>query len=141
MDTIYRNRLPIQLRFNDVDVVGHVNNTVYFNFFDLGKTAYFDAVQGEHYDWKKMDIVVRAINAEFLAPTFYRDHIVVETAVVKIGNKSLTIEQRIIDADSGQEKCKCMTVMVGFDTDTNTAKEISPEWKKSIREYEQNPEL
>lgn len=33
----FHHSLPIQLRFNDVDKFGHVNNTVYFSFYDLGK--------------------------------------------------------------------------------------------------------
>ena len=40
----FRHTLPIQLRFNDVDKFGHVNNTVYFSFYDLGKTEYFASV-------------------------------------------------------------------------------------------------
>ena len=28
----FNHTLPIQLRFNDVDKFGHVNNTVYFSF-------------------------------------------------------------------------------------------------------------
>ena len=36
----FNHTLPIQLRFNDVDKFGHVNNTVYFSFYDLGKTEY-----------------------------------------------------------------------------------------------------
>ena len=30
----FRHVLPIQIRFNDVDKFGHVNNTVYFQFYD-----------------------------------------------------------------------------------------------------------
>ena len=33
----FNHTLPIQLRFNDVDKFGHVNNTVYFSFYDLSK--------------------------------------------------------------------------------------------------------
>ena len=33
--------LPLQLRFNDVDMMGHVNNAVIMEFFDLGKSHYF----------------------------------------------------------------------------------------------------
>lgn len=33
--------LPLQLRFNDVDMMGHVNNAVIMEFFDLGKSSYF----------------------------------------------------------------------------------------------------
>mgnify|MGYP001534377266 FL=1 len=40
----FNHTLPIQLRFNDVDKFGHVNNTVYFSFYDLGKTEYFASV-------------------------------------------------------------------------------------------------
>ena len=37
MDTSvqFRHTLPLQIRFNDVDTLGHVNNTVYFSFYDL----------------------------------------------------------------------------------------------------------
>ena len=40
----YHHQLPIQLRFNDVDRYGHVNNNAYFSFYDLGKVDYFNLV-------------------------------------------------------------------------------------------------
>ena len=43
-EIVFHHALPIQLRFNDVDKFGHVNNTVYFSFYDLGKTEYFASV-------------------------------------------------------------------------------------------------
>lgn len=48
----FHHSLPIQLRFNDVDKFGHVNNTVYFSFYDLGKTEYFASVC-PGVDWEK----------------------------------------------------------------------------------------
>ena len=56
-DIKFNHTLPIQLRFNDVDKFGHVNNTVYFSFYDLGKTEYFASVC-PHVDWQKDGIVV-----------------------------------------------------------------------------------
>ena len=53
----FHHSLPIQLRFNDVDKFGHVNNTVYFSFYDLGKTEYFASVC-PGVDWEKDGIVV-----------------------------------------------------------------------------------
>ena len=52
-DIKFNHTLPIQLRFNDVDKFGHVNNTVYFSFYDLGKTEYFASVC-PHVDWQVM---------------------------------------------------------------------------------------
>lgn len=37
----------MQIRFNDVDVLGHMNNTVYFTLYDTAKADYFAAVRGE----------------------------------------------------------------------------------------------
>ena len=41
MTEIFRHRTPIQIRFNDLDAYQHVNNNVYFSFYDLGKENYF----------------------------------------------------------------------------------------------------
>ena len=51
-EIVFHHALPIQLRFNDVDKFGHVNNTVYFSFYDLGKTEYFASVC-PGVDWEK----------------------------------------------------------------------------------------
>ena len=141
MTPTFKNRIPVQLRFNDVDVIGHVNNTVYFSFFDLGKTTYFEAVRGSHIDWAGVDLVICHIEADFISPIFLKDKIEACTAITRIGTKSLTMEQAIIDTTTGQIKCTCRTIMVGFDPATNTSKEISEQWKEAIRAYEQNPEL
>ena len=82
----FNHTLPIQLRFNDVDKFGHVNNTVYFSFYDLGKTEYFASVCPD-VDWEKDGIVVVHIEANFLAQIYGSDHIAVQTAVTEIGTK------------------------------------------------------
>ena len=61
-EIVFHHTLPIQLRFNDVDKFGHVNNTVYFSFYDLGKTEYFGSVC-PGVDWEKIGIVVVHIEA------------------------------------------------------------------------------
>ena len=40
----FHNMVPLQIRFNDVDKFGHVNNTIYFQFYDSGKTDYVSTV-------------------------------------------------------------------------------------------------
>ena len=102
----FHHSLPIQLRFNDVDKFGHVNNTVYFSFYDLGKTEYFASVC-PGVDWEKDGIVVVHIEADFLAQIFSSDHIAVQTAVCEIGTKSFHLLQRVIDTETMEVKCIC----------------------------------
>ena len=51
----FKHSVPVQLRFNDTDALGHVNNSVYFTFYDLGKSEYFKAIRGEEV-FKNIDI-------------------------------------------------------------------------------------
>lgn len=131
----FRHSLPIQLRFNDVDKFGHVNNTVYFSFYDLGKTEYFSSVC-PGVDWEKDGIVVVHIEANFLSQIFSTDHIAVQTAVSEIGTKSFHLIQRVIDTETGDVKCICTSVMVTFDLEKHESKLMTKEWIEAICQYE-----
>lgn len=133
----FRHRLPLQMRFNDIDMLGHLNNSVYLTFMDLGKARYFEEVNGgEPVDISKMGIVIVNINANFCVPTFFNESIEVETAAVAIGEKSITLEQRIYSLPDRQVKCSCRTVMAGFDIHTNTSIPISEEWVRKFEDFE-----
>ena len=70
-----------------------VNNTVYFSFYDLGKTEYFASVC-PHVDWQKDGIVVAHIEANFLAQIYGSDHIAVQTAVTPVSYTHLDVYKR-----------------------------------------------
>ena len=106
-EIVFHHTLPIQLRFNDVDKFGHVNNTVYFSFYDLGKTEYFAS-----------------------------DHIAVQTAVSQIGTKSFHLIQRVIDTTTNEIKCICKSVMVTFDLEKHESIPLTKEWIEAICKYE-----
>lgn len=135
-DITFNHTLPVQLRFNDIDALGHVNNTVYFTFYDLGKARYFEEVKRSPIDWNDADLVIANVNANFLSPVFMYEPIAVQTATMSIGNKSLKVAQRIINTDTQEIKATCETILVGFDVTTSSAKEISDEWKEAISFYE-----
>ncbi len=133
---VFHHTLPLQLRFNDIDLLGHVNNSVYFSFYDLGKARYFEAVKSQNIDWKKADVVVANVNADFLSPIYPGESIAVQTATLEIGNRSFKLLQRIINTETGQVKGICHTVMVGFDITTGTAAPITNDWKEALCRFE-----
>ncbi|MDR0939403.1 MAG: acyl-CoA thioesterase [Mediterranea sp.] len=134
-ENVFHHVLPIQLRFNDVDKFGHVNNTVYFSFYDLGKTEYFASVC-RRVDWNRTGIVVVHIEADFIEQIFASDHIAVRTAVCEIGTKSFQLLQQVIDTKSGRVKCVCRSVMVTFDLERHETIPLPEEWVADICEYE-----
>lgn len=117
---------PIQIRFNDVDQMGHVNNAVIMEYFDLGKDAFFSA---HGLPPTKGDFTVMVVHYEvdFRAQIRYHDTIHVETCIEKFGTKSLTMLQRVVDSDSGAVCAECRTVMAGYRRSTASSEVIPDE--------------
>ena len=132
----YRHVLDVQLRFNDADLFGHVNNSVYLQFFDLAKFDYFRTVTGEGFEIKDIALVVVNINCDFFAPSFIEEKLQVKTATIKIGDRSLVIEQRILSPETEEVKCVGRTVMAGFNLATNTSASIDANSRAHIETYE-----
>ena len=131
-----KHRMPVQIRFSDVDQFGHMNNSVYFSLYDLAKTTYINDVLGKS-DWKKTAIVVANINANFFAPVFFSDEIVIETSIVHLGHTSFTLLQRAVCDKTGDIKCECRTVMVCFDLQKKEPAVLSDEYKRLISDFEE----
>lgn len=134
----FRHRMPAQLRFSDVDRFGHVNNSVYFSLFDMCKTRYFHDVVGTDI-FDRMAPVVVHIEANFISPVFFPDEIVIDTSIVKMGNKSFTLLQRALNERTDEVKCYCETVMVMMDTATNQSVEIDEEFRTKVSNHEGLP--
>ena len=134
--TQYRHSAPVQIRFNDVDVLGHVNNTVYFSFYDTGKALYFTDVQGWPVDWRHVDRVIANVNCAYIAPIHFGDEMEVLTRCSAIGNKSFTLSQVLRERKSGEIKSVCETVMVTIDPVTQKGVGISDDIRRAFETYE-----
>lgn len=130
--SIFTNRLPIQIRFSDVDVVGHVNNIVYFAYYDTGKAAFMTELIGREITWDKVDTVVANVDCAFIAPIFYGENIEVLTTCIAIHDKSFKLLQMIRNVSTGETKSVCETVMVSFDPKTQKSAPLSREWRDKL---------
>lgn len=133
---VYHHQLPIQIRFNDVDRYGHVNNNAYFAYYDLGKEEYLRNVLKVDYRASDVVPVIANINADFIMPIFYGDDIVIETRVSHVGTKSFTLKQRAINQRTQCVVCQCKTVMVCFNLKTQQSAEIPEAYRKDFEDYE-----
>ena len=132
----FRCSLPIQLRFSDLDTLGHVNNSVYLNLFDLGKSDYFERAAGERQDWNNVNVVIANINCNFLHETLFDEQLVVKTQVHHIGNKSFTVLQVLQNIDTEEIKCVCTQVMVYLDPETRMPAPLPQHWRDCFTTFE-----
>lgn len=132
---LFRNRLPIQVRFSDVDIMGHVSNTVYQTYYDAGKMSYFEAVLPQ-LDFKSVGIVGASVSIEYLLPIFMKTRILVETRVSVIGTKSLTFEHLLVNEHTGEILSTCKAVLVCFSITEQKSIPVPEAWRKSILAYD-----
>jgi acyl-CoA thioester hydrolase len=51
---------PVQIRFADVDKLGHVNNAVYLSYIEVARMDFFKEAGGK-IDWNKKGVIVGRI--------------------------------------------------------------------------------
>jgi putative thioesterase len=136
MTETFHHRTPIQIRFNDLDAYQHVNNNVYFSFYDLGKENYFSEVLCPDFRTQPVVPLIASIHADFIEPIFYEDEIVMETRISHLGNKSFTLRQRAINQKTGRVVCQAETVMVCYHLAKKHSTEIPAHYRAAIEAYE-----
>lgn len=132
----FRHRCPIQLRFNDIDILGHVNNTVYFSFYDTGKAHYFNAVREGDMNWQHVDTVIANVNCAYINSIIFGEDVEVLTRCESVSEKSFVLLQMLVDRNSGQVKSFCETVMVSFDPATHKSTPLPERWRRQFEQYE-----
>lgn len=135
--TVFRNILPIQVRFSDVDMMGHVSNTVYQNYYDSGKVHYFEQVMPDM-DFVTIGVVGASVKIDYLKPIFMKTRILVESRVAIIGNKSITMEHRLVNEHTNEIMSTCTVVMVCYAIKEQLSIPIPEHWKKNILDYDVN---
>lgn len=130
----YHHSMAIQLRWMDADAFGHVNNTMYFQFYDTAKMEYFRTVCPGLVG--KLAIVTVHIEADFMQQVYTKEgEVTVQSAITHIGNSSFTIRQRLVGKD-GEEKCVGETIMVLYDTKKGEKVNFTQEWRAMIEDFE-----
>lgn len=132
----YFHVTPLQIRFNDFDHLCHVNNSVYQQYFDLGRLSYFNDVLKVKMDWEDEGLILANINIDFQNPIKLYDQAIVRTKIYHLGNKSLKMCQEIFNQTTGEIAALSKSIMVGFSNNTNSTIPVPERWRKMIADYE-----
>ena len=132
----FNHRCPLQLRFNDIDILGHVNNTVYFSFYDTGKAHYFNAVRQGDMNWQHVDTVIANVNCAYVSSIIFGEEIEVLTRCECIHEKSFVLLQMLVERNTGEVKSVCETVMVSYDPETHRSTQLPETWRRQLELFE-----
>ena len=95
---VHSMRMPI--RWGDMDAMGHVNNTVYFRYFETARIAWFDAIARAPDPGGDGPVIINA-HCSFLKQLKYPGEIEVSTLVGPPGRSSFEMvhEIRVVGGD------------------------------------------
>lgn len=107
----------IQVRFADLDVLGHVNNAIYLSYFEMTRVHYFNELLGETWDWKKAGVLLVRNEIDYLSPILLHQKPLISMNLIEIGTKSFKLGYEIhVDNQLFTKGC---SVMVCYDAVTN----------------------
>ena len=81
---------PVNVRFRDLDAMGHVNNAVFFTYFEEGRLAFFTSTSPEK-KFPGFDFILAHTSCDYLKPVTVNDRLVLQIRVAKIGGKSFAL--------------------------------------------------
>jgi len=133
-----KHKAPIQIRFADTDMLGHVNNANYLTFMELARMSYFNEVVNDAVDWSKEGVILAKSVIDYRRPILIDDVLHVHLCVDHISSKSFNFSYRFVVSKEGEETvyAEGSTIMVCFDYQFNKSIVMPDKWKERIKEYE-----
>ena len=132
----FKHNIELQLRFNDFDVLGHVNNAVYQHYFDLARLDYFKEVIEDELKWNDFSVIMASININYKNPVHLDEKVSIRSKISMIGEKSLTMVQEVYNSNTGEKKSCNTAIMVGYSAKTKQTELIPKNWKEKIFKFE-----
>ena len=123
----------VEIRFADIDAMGHVNNAVYFTYCEQARIYFFAHALNRSWDWRKLGILVAHNEIDYYKPILLQDQINVEVSCLAIGTKSFTLGYKFF---RGEELCsKGASVLVCYSHELKQTQQIPPEWMAMLNNY------
>ena len=129
---------PIEVRYGDLDPQGHVNNAQHLTYFEQARVSYMIELGLFTRDQSFMDIgvILADVHITYLEPVYFGQKIKVGVHAAKLGNKSMTWKQNIVDTDSGRELARGEVIIVTYDYKQEKTIPIPQIWREKFIEFE-----
>ncbi|HAA01458.1 MAG TPA: acyl-CoA thioesterase [Flavobacteriales bacterium] len=124
----------MEVRFVDIDVMGHVNNAVYLNYFEQARMHFFAAKIGTEWDWVNHGILLARNEVEYKQPTRLHEDVHIEVWIGKVGGKSLEMEYEVFVPSGNDRILKAFgkSVLVCFDYKQQCTIPIPEQWRAAF---------
>ena len=131
----YPLNVPIEVRFKDVDMMGHVNNAVYLTYFENARAGYWKALGAWSGRPERTYVIARA-ECDFRSPATLEDDLGCHIRIVRFGRTSFEFEYLLRDEKSGRVVAEARSIQAMYDYDRRRVRTIDEDLKERIRRFE-----
>lgn len=102
--------------WGEMDAFGHVNNIVYFRYFESGRLAYFERIGYlEHLKRTGLGPILASTSCTFRRPLHYPDTVEIGVRVTALGEDRFTMGYRLVSRGQGAVAAEGEGVIVSYD--------------------------
>lgn len=134
----FRFSHPVEVRYGDLDPQGHLNNAKYLTYFEQARVHYLTTLGlfSKDQSFSEIGVIIADIHIQYLAPVLWGTPVLVTARTLKIGDKSLTLEQSILHEGTHQVFATGTVVLVAYDYRSHTTFSVPAEWRDKIAAFE-----
>ena len=127
----------IEVRYGDLDPQGHVNNARFLTYMEQARIEYIRQLGlWNGGSFQEIGIILADIQVSFRAPILFGMQVLAGVRISRLGNKSLVMDYRLADAQTGQEFAAGSSVIVTYDYPSERTIPIPDSWREVIAEFE-----
>ena len=132
----YRFELPIEVRFRDIDALGHVNNAVYFSYMEHARIGYLRVIGLMPERLDEISFILAEATCRFKSPVPFGMPLIVRVRVAEMRGSSFFMDYSI--EEQGTERVMAMgrTASVVYDYAASKSVPIPSEWRARIEAFE-----
>jgi len=120
----------IQVRFADLDTMGHVNNAIYLSYFEMARVHYFKELLGTQWNWHKAGVLMVRNEIDYIVPVLLTNEPEIHVFLEELGTKSIRLGYEL---KVGEVLCtKGSSVMVTFDSTIGRTIPVPEEMRNAL---------
>ena len=132
--TDYGYTTELDVRFRDLDAMGHVNNAVYATYLEQARAEYYADVIDV--SLSAVDTVLVNLSIAYQRPVTAEETVTVAFGVGNLGESSIPMEYEVRTENGAAATAE--TVQIAFDRETGESRSIPQEWRDRITRYAQS---
>lgn len=127
----YRFVFPVEVRFHDLDALGHVNNVVYLTYMESARIAWWMHTTGRS-ELGQLAMILARTEVDYRSPVSFGETVEVGVRCASLRRSSFVLEFELVERRSRRLVAQARKVLVHYDYAAGRSLPLTPELRRKI---------